>query len=136
MLLLSFAGTNNLVLSEQFRINSRDLATASRMIARLEAEPGFPDAKKLAVVGRWREYPLHFLTTGKGDLNISGFGQWWSRANLIREVSGYRLAEPGPEDVVRAETYCHGAQPWPDPSSITVLDDIAVICLTSDPPTS
>jgi hypothetical protein len=130
ILLFSFAGVNNVVLSEQLRLNNRDMETATRMIVRLEADPAFPSVKKIAVIGGEREYPIGFLTVKKGsDMNVSGFARPWSKANLIREVSGYRFSEPSRKDLFHAAHYCRNVQPWPGPASVVVLNDTAIICL-------
>jgi len=130
ILLFSFTGVNNVVLSEQLRLNNRDMETASRMVMRLEADPAFPSVKKIAVIGRKREFPLGFLTVKRNShVNVSGFSQSWSKANLIREVSGYRFIEPSRQDLVHAEDYCRDIQPWPGLASVAVLNDTAVICL-------
>ena len=130
ILLFSFTGVNNVVLSEQLRVNNRDMEKATRMIMRLEAEPEFRAATKLAVVGGEREYPMGFRTVRRGsDMNVSGFARPWSKANLIREVSGYRLIEPSRQERLRAEDYCRDVQPWPGPASVAVLDHTAIICL-------
>ena len=134
VLLLSFAGVNNMALSEQLRLNDRDVETATRMIARLESDAGFPAVKKLAVVGRQREYPLRYYTMKRApgaDMNVSALHRPWSKTNLLREVSGYRFDEPSPEDLVRAREHCHGVQPWPAAGSVAVLGDMAVICLAN-----
>jgi hypothetical protein len=125
VLLFSFAGINNLVLSEQLRLNDRDMATASRMISRLEENPKFAAVKKIAVIGRQRNYPRRFLTAE----HKSAFGRAHSKANILQEVSGYKLQEPDPDERRQAEDYCRDVRPWPDPASVTVLKDTAVICL-------
>jgi hypothetical protein len=131
VLLFSFAGVNNVVLSEQLRVNSRDVETAVRMITRLESNPTFSTANKLAVIGNKHQYPLRFLTARRGsDVSASAFSQPWSKANLLREVSGYDFVVPSRQDLARAEDYCRDSRPWPDPTSVTVLDDIAVICIS------
>jgi hypothetical protein len=130
VLIFSFTGVNNMVLAEQLRLNSRDVHTAGRMVARLEVEPGFAGVRSIAVVGHMRQYPLRFFTTEYGsDVNVSAFEKPWSKSNVLREVSGYQFLEPSPEDMARAENYCSGVRPWPDAKSVTVLGDTAVVCL-------
>jgi hypothetical protein len=131
VLLFAFAGVNNVLLSEQLRLNSRDQETAGRMIMRLEADPKFPAVKKLAVIGRRSGYALRFYSANLGsDVNVSAFARPWSKVNVIQEVSGYQFLEPSQEDLVRAEDHCRGVQPWPDQKAVAVLDDVAVICLS------
>jgi hypothetical protein len=133
VLLFSFAGVNNVALSEQLRVNHRDLETANRMIMRLEADSGFAAVKKVAVIGSMREYPLRFITVKPGsDVNVSAFARPWSKANLLREASGYGFAEPSPEDLERARAYCRDARPWPDPTSVKVLGDLGVIYVAKE----
>ncbi len=125
VLLFSFAGISNVVLSEQLRLNHRDMATASRMIGRLETNPKFAAVKKIAVIGRQRNYPRRFLTSEYK----SAFGRAHAKANILQELSGYRFQEPDPDERRQAEDYCRDVRPWPDPASVTVLQDTAVICL-------
>ncbi|MGZ6235718.1 MAG: glucosyltransferase domain-containing protein [Syntrophales bacterium] len=125
VLLFSFAGVSNVVLSEQLRLNHRDMATAGRMISRLEANPKFAAVKKIAVIGRQSNYARRFLTSEYK----SAFGRAHSKANILQEVSGYRFQEPDSDERRRAEDYCRDVRPWPDPASVTVLEDTAVICL-------
>lgn len=128
ILLFSFVGVNNVVFSEQLRLNQRDLATASRMISRLEANAKFKAVKKIVVIGFRRDYALRFLTAEAQ----SAFSQPWSKANIIQEISGYKFQSPSPENISQAEDYCRDVQPWPDRTSITVLGDTGVICLSNN----
>jgi hypothetical protein len=133
VLLLSFVGVNNVVLAEQLRSNSRDRETANRMIMRLESAPAFPSVKKIAVIGRMPEYPIHSHTLKPGsDVNVSEFAKPWSKAHILCEVSGYRFADPSPQELERAVEYCRHAEPWPHAESVAILDDMAVICLSND----
>ena len=125
VLLFSFAGISNVILSEQLRLNHRDMATASRMMSRLEANPEFAAVKKIAVIGRQRNYPRRFLTSEYK----SALGRAHSKANILQEVSGYRFLEPNADERRQAEDYCRDVRPWPDPASVTVLKDTAVVCL-------
>jgi hypothetical protein len=132
VLLFSFVGVNNVVLAEQLRLNRRDAHTAGRMIARLEEDPGFATVQRLAVIGHMRHYPLRLYSTEYGsDVNVSAFEKSWSKANVLREVSGYQFLDASPEGLVRAQDYCRSVRPWPDARSVTVLEDTAVVCLPS-----
>jgi len=103
VLLFAFGGVNNFALHDQFRLNQRDYATAVRMIERLEADPAFAPSRPLAVVGSLRHYPLRFFTSRDGsDVNVSALLQPWSKASLLREVSGYTLPDAAPADLARA----------------------------------
>jgi hypothetical protein len=131
VLLASFTGVNNVILSEQLRMNERDKDTANRIIGRLEHDAAFLNVTKLAVSGVRREYPLRYYTTERrgSNTNESAFGAWWAQAQIIQEVSGYRFQEPSPEDMGRADAYCDSAHPWPNHDSVAVVGDTAVICL-------
>ncbi|HEX4966692.1 MAG TPA: glucosyltransferase domain-containing protein [Thermoanaerobaculia bacterium] len=129
LIVLSFIGANNRIFSEQLRLNLRDAAKANRIIARLEAMPGFEAVDLLAIDGvRW-DYPARFGTTDH-DMNISAFGATWAQGALLSEISGYRLeaAEDEPNLAVAA-AYCRTVKPWPGPQSITIQGHLAILCL-------
>ena len=130
VLLFAFGGVNNFALHDQFRLNQRDSATAVRMIGRLEADPAFSPSQPLAVVGSLRHYPLRFFTSRDGsDVNVSALLQPWSKANLLREVSGYPLPDAPAEAFPAAQEYCRANAPWPAPGSVAMLQGMAVVCL-------
>lgn len=128
--LLSFVGSDNRILAEQRRINARDAAMANRIVARLEAIPGLAEAHEIAVVGGYVTYPL-LLRTIDHDMNISAFGATWSRAAIVREVSGLDLYEvsSGPS-MSLALAYCQGADPWPAPTAVAIRGQLAIVCLS------
>ncbi|MCC6294351.1 MAG: glucosyltransferase domain-containing protein [Bryobacterales bacterium] len=130
VLLFAFGGVNNFALHDQFRLNQRDYATAVRMIERLEADPAFAPSRPLAVVGSLRHYPLRFFTSRDGsDVNVSALLQPWSKASLLREVSGYTLPDAAPADLATAKEYCQASAPWPAMGSVAMVQSVAVVCL-------
>jgi hypothetical protein len=55
LILISFIGISNQVFSDQLRVNMRDLATAGRIVGRIESLPDFAQVRYLAVNGgSWR----------------------------------------------------------------------------------
>lgn len=127
--LISFVGVNEHILNEQHRLNRRDLLQADRIIARLEALPGFDAIRRVAFVGGRAWYPIGLQRTQWGDLNISAFGTPWSQVNLLREASGYNLLwSKDPQETAAAEAYCAGAEPWPAQGSVALRGDVAFIC--------
>lgn len=132
LIVLTFIGGSNRVLNDQIRLNVRDAAKASRIIARLEEVPGFSGTEPIAVHGTDWTYPLAYGTSDN-DLNISAFGPEWSQEEILREISGYDL-QPTKDDAARkaaAAAYCRNVQPWPDPESVTIKDGLAIVCLGS-----
>jgi hypothetical protein len=126
---LSFLGSNLRVLDEQRRLNLRDADTANRIIARMEAMPGFSEVRFVAVDGAAWSYPLRFGTVDH-DLNVSAFGAAWAKVSILAEISGYDLELAVDEDQIQtAALYCHGLDPWPGPRSVTIQGTMAIVCL-------
>lgn len=129
LILLAFIGSDNQVLDDQLRLNARDAARASRIIARLEALPGFSGRETVAVHGTDPGYQLGYRTNDM-DMNISAFSTDWSKLSVLREVSGYDLQEAKSQaDKDAAAEHCLGVQPWPGPQSVVIRDHLVVVCL-------
>ncbi len=127
VLCVSFLGMNNRVLIEQLRLNNRDAHKASRMIGRLETLPGFVDMNALTVVGSLRGRQRHerkSLATGSRYHPRTAFVR--EKHTILREISGYELKWVSTD---AASEYCRGVGPWPGPESVTILDELGVICL-------
>jgi hypothetical protein len=133
LLVLSFVGSSNRILNDQVRLNVRDAAKANRIVARLEALPGFTGTETVAVHGSTWSYPLSYGTADH-DMNISAFGADWAKVALLREVSGYdlKLAKADAQKAAAA-AYCGGVPPWPGPGSVTIRDGLAILCLGFQP---
>jgi Glucosyl transferase GtrII len=131
LIVLSFTGGNNRVLHDQLRLNARDAAKANRMVARLEALPGFTGGEVVAVHGRDWRYPLAYATHDH-NTNTSAFGPPWSQVAILMEVSGYRFGLATREQQAVADAHCRGVMPWPAPASIRLVDGLAIICLEFD----
>jgi hypothetical protein len=132
LIVLSFIGADNRILSDQVRLNARDTLRANRILERLESLPGFPGVAFVAVDGKDWHYPLGYSTTDH-DLNISAFGAEWSQVAILREVSGYDLKVTNdPGQLALAATLCRSVKPWPDPRSVMIRDHLAVVCLKQD----
>lgn len=105
----------------------RDLHKANRIIARLEEHPDFSKLKTVVIIGRQRDYPYRIKTTVK-DINVSAFGAFWSKLNLLKEVSGYDFRDPTDYEYNIAEEYCREYPKWPDSTSVTVKGEIGIVC--------
>ena len=128
VVLVSFVGIDNRVFSEQLRLNRRDALLANRIVMRLETAPGFSAASRLVMSGKPAQYTLPFLTQTY-DTNVSALRAEWSKRQIVREISGYRLATPSAVEVAAAAAYCAQAQPFPAPDSVVVQDGLAIVCL-------
>jgi hypothetical protein len=127
ILLVGAIAINNTVLAEQLKINMRDMHRANRIIARMETHPEFSRVKKIAIIGSMWGYPSS-IRTAAGDMNISAFGASWSKVPLLNEVSGYGFLQPDGEEYKYAEEYCSDSPKWPNADSLTVHDDLAILC--------
>jgi glucosyltransferase GtrII-like protein len=128
IVLLGYLGADASILFDQRRVNLWDDQEANRMIARLEADPGFGKATSLAIVGRKPTRPLA-LSTMSGDMNSSAFGSPWSKLGLVEQATGYRFLAPTDEEWQAAIDYCAGRAAWPTPGSAAVKDELAIVCL-------
>jgi hypothetical protein len=127
VILFSFLGSNNHIFLDQNRVNRRDQANANRMVARLEALPGFSPTEAVAIIGGFWGYPSP-IPTAEGDMNISALYAEWSKLYVLNEVSGYNLKPAPPDAVEKAKAYCVAAQKWPAPESVAKLDSVSVVC--------
>lgn len=127
VVIASFVGIGDRVLTDQLRQNARDRDLASRILGRLEATRGFSGVSTLAIVGA-RGFPLP-LRTRYMDLNISAFETSWSNVALIEEVAGIRLRAPDEMGMLRARLMCASAPRWPEVGSVAIAEALAVVCL-------
>jgi hypothetical protein len=129
LIVLTFIGSSNRILNDQLRLNTRDAAKASRIIARMEASPGFSGTESVVVNGTAPGYPLGY-TTNDMDMNLSAFSADWSKLAVLREISGYDL-KPAEDKIQKAAAaaYCREVRPWPGPQSVTIQDRLAIVCL-------
>ena len=128
IILIGFVFLSNQMLADQQKINQWDKMTANRIIARLEMHSNFSKAKFVHINGGLWGFPAS-LRTPQGDMNISAFSPAWSKVPLLSEVSGYRFEKADGSKAAVGETYCADRQPWPNAESVTVENDLAIICL-------
>ncbi|WP_341887420.1 glucosyltransferase domain-containing protein [Variovorax sp. YR752] len=128
VLLVSFVFKSNQVFADQQRLNSWDKMKVNRIVARLEQNADF---QKIEYVffsgGRW-SYPAG-LDTVQGDMNVSALYPAYSKMPLLLEVSGYKFKLAVGEQVVLGENFCKTATAWPSEGSISVIGNLAAICL-------
>ncbi len=128
VVLVGFVFISNQILIDQQRINQWDIMMANRIVSRLEMHPSFSNVQFLYITaGSWG-FPAK-LRTMQGDMNISSFFPDYSRIPLLSEVSGYRFEKALGSKASVGEAYCKNRQPWPHSESITVDNDVAIICL-------
>lgn len=127
-LFFGFVLISNQVFTDQFRINTWDRATANRIVARLEAMPGFERVKYISIQGGSWGYHNQ-IRTMQGDMNISAFFPWYSQAALVSEATGYMFKPALKERLKFGEKYCEQTDSWPALSSIIIHEDLAVVCM-------
>jgi hypothetical protein len=128
VVLAGFVILSNQILADQQRINQWDKMMANRIISRLEMHRDFGNVKFVYISQSSWGFPAKFRTA-QGDMNISAFYPGYSRVPLLSEVSGYRLVGAVGSKAALGEEYCKAKQPWPHAESITVDDDVAIVCL-------
>ena len=128
VLLTAFVFIDNQIFADQLRVNSWNRAEPNRVIARLEQQDDFSKIEYLFVSdGGWR-HPSG-LRTAQGDMNISAFSPEYSRAPLMVEISGYAFKRALGDRRLAGQKYCEKAKPWPNPESISIAGDLAIVCL-------
>lgn len=128
VVIAGYVGADASILFDQRRMNLWDHQEASRIVARLEADPAFGEVTSLAVVGRRKAHPLA-LGTSSIDMNTSGLGSPWSKLGLFEQATGYKFASPTDAQWQFAINYCGHATIWPRPGSVGLIRELAVVCL-------
>lgn len=128
IIIFSFIGINNQIFTDQLRVNMRDFNKVNRMIARLESNPNFSQVKRVVIIGDNWAYKSP-INTAEGDMNISAFGCSWAKIHLLNEISGYKFEPATAEEYNKAKDLYQTAPKWPEPNSITVQGNLAIIYL-------
>jgi hypothetical protein len=136
LLVVAYMAANNHMLTDQMVVNYRDSHRANRILARLEAEPGFASAGKLIVLGG-DDYQIPG-ENARGDYG-SMFTRPWKGRSILHLISGYRFdiegtgssfLPPSTEaDLRLAEEYYKNHLLWPSRESTAVIGDLAIVCL-------
>ncbi|MDM0017553.1 glucosyltransferase domain-containing protein [Variovorax saccharolyticus] len=130
ILVVCFVFISNQVFADQQRLNSWDKERANRIVSRLEQSPNFSEIKSIYLSdGAWG-YPAR-LNTLQGDMNISAFAPEYSRVSLMLEASGYSFKKATGDLVSIGMAYCKNHRPWPHVDSVSVVGELAVVCLSN-----
>jgi hypothetical protein len=119
---------NNKVLSDQARMNQRDILLAGRIIDRMEKLFDINTIKTVVVLGGWREYPAKFQTS-HWQLNNSAVSEPWSKTQFLTEFSGYRFDNPTKDQFIQAKISAIEMPEWPAEGSIQAVGDLAIVKL-------
>ncbi|HOE41226.1 MAG TPA: glucosyltransferase domain-containing protein [Rhodoferax sp.] len=128
VILFGFVLLSNQILADQDKVNRWDRMMANRIILRLEMNPNFDDVKFIHISGGPWVYPKK-LRTVQGDMNISALSMPYAKSGLLSEVSGYDFKWARTAREAIGDAYCAANQTWPHPDSVTVKDDLAIVCL-------
>jgi hypothetical protein len=128
ILLLGYIAADASILFDQRRVNLWDHQLANRIVARLEAQPGFASIRRLAVVGRLPAHPFP-LRTADHDMNSSAFGAPWSKVGIIEQATGLIFDQASEADIQIARTYC-AEHAWPGPGAVTITSQLGIVCLS------
>jgi hypothetical protein len=130
VLAFSYALSSSRVLQDQTRLNEKDRALAVRIIAQVEAQPEFGNARRLAIVNSRSAYADNNIVLW-GDLNTSALYVPFASALIVRELAGWAISPAyGAADAEAAKRYCRERPPWPAAESAGIVNDLAVVCLT------
>jgi hypothetical protein len=138
LILLGFVGSNNEVLSDQQRVNRRDISMMTRIatdIASLDNEASVQrilfigtNTSSLARIDTAADFSDGWHTYGT---TLSVFAVWWPAylVQLYNEVTGSQMAfATTPDQLAWAEQSCAGRR-WPARGSVLGHGDLAVVCL-------
>ncbi|PIF76524.1 glucosyltransferase GtrII-like protein [Variovorax sp. 54] len=128
VLISAFIFKSNQVFADQQRLNSWDKMRVNRIIARLEKNPDFQKIEYVFFSGGRGGYPAG-LNTIQGDMNVSALYPSYSKLPLFLETSGYKFKLAVGEQVTLGEGFCKTATTWPSEASISVVGNLAMICL-------
>lgn len=131
LVLLSFTGINEQILTDQLRVNLRDMAEANRILMRVEMLPQFPQVRTVVLNGGSPLYAARIRTV-QDDINISALFADWSKVGLLNETSGYSFDEPSAAEKAQAAEVCKTRPKWPSAEAVSAMGTAAVVCLPSD----
>ena len=144
-LISSFVIVDNARMFEQYIRNQRDIATANRIVCRIQSLQGYSPGMKLVIVGDTASAMLTW--DGKFTVQtIKNFTQYysrhqfglegcfestWSKYAVLCNFLQLPLIPTGPdsEKVARQFIQTRGSKPWPHPSSVFIVDDTVVLFL-------
>jgi hypothetical protein len=129
VILLSFLGVNQEILSDQLRLNRQDMLQASRIVGRLESLGQIEKVRRVAFVGSELSHPSRPRTMA-GSMNVSAFSAVWSQVPVLEEASGYDWEwSTDPAEKAAARAFCAAAPRWPAPGSVAIEGEIAIVCM-------
>lgn len=117
---------NNRVLSDQVRLNQRDMLLANRIVDRLEKICDVSSLKTVVVFGGWSAYPSK-LSTAHWQLNASAVTEPWSKTQFLSEYSGYKFCNPTKLDIENAKSLSAEMSEWPASGSVIVNGNIGIV---------
>jgi hypothetical protein len=143
-LVVSFILSNNTVLYKQHLVNQRDEFMANRIITKIQSLDDYQPGMELAIVGcvsqksfskdgksKYEiitEYAKH-CSTRKFDLAKSAFETDWSKYAIFLDYLQVDFRRPSKETWDDLNKWAVGRKAWPDPESVFIKDDVAVIVL-------
>lgn len=132
-ILFSFILLSNQILADQKRLNDWEKMMANRIIARLETLSDFNKVNTIYVSSaeNWQPIQYYYPTGLHTDILIPSFfyGDVDIRNALLSEITGYKFNKAMPEQQLISENYCAHAQVWPHSESVTIKDNLAIVCL-------
>ncbi|RZK37035.1 MAG: hypothetical protein EOO61_09540 [Hymenobacter sp.] len=121
-------GVHTRIFADQRRMNAWDAAMGNRIISRLEILPNFGNIEAVHFVGSFYRYPSGPYTI-QGDMNISSLGLIGLNTYVLNMVSGYHWRTATSEERIQAQALCQRSEKWPAPTSVMIVDKMAVVCL-------
>jgi hypothetical protein len=144
-LIAYFIVTDNAVLYKQHLRNQKDILLANRMLLRIEASEDYRPGMKLVLVGNYS--PDYFTKEGKTSWQIvkeytkncmkrqyslasSPFETDWSKYGIFLKYLDAKVQQGSPQMEHTAALLAAGRKPWPDPSSVFIHENMAIVVLS------
>lgn len=122
-----FIAVNNLVFSDQHRMNAWDAGVAVRIVQRLEEQPEYSTIQRVYISGVM-PYPAKLRTTYM-DMNLSAWWVPWAKLHVLNASTGMAFEVAKADEQQWGQAHCAHGPVWPDARSVTVSDGLAVVCL-------
>jgi len=129
LLAFGYAVNSNRQAVDHARINSRDRLAASRIVERFSQLPGFEGIRTVVVCATDHRFNLDNVSTETQGFNVSALSRPWSSTAVLRETSGWKIQDSGPEDRAKAQQAAIGKPVWPQPGSVFIVGDIGVVAM-------
>lgn len=143
-LVIYFIANNNTQLYKQILTNQRDFVTGTRILAKIQSLDEYKPGMELVIINHisqkkfsregkdefeiFREYIKH-CSTRQYSLATSALATEWSKYPFFLEYLELELKQVSQYNFQKALKAAKDVEPWPDQSSVFIVDDVVVVKL-------